>query len=144
MRVAIETEKSPLDQNIETVMPGVIQLHRATDISVKQVGVEVHAVRKQVSSLEGTLQKLDDDLKQITPNLVHLVRDVSTESRTQIGRTFLKIATQLLGTPESVPHLECDTEKGEETRRKWCGTDNYIINSIIDSEKQEFSDKKDK
>jgi hypothetical protein len=98
MRVALDTEQSPVNATVESVLPGVIDMHRLTDSSVKQVATQVSALSEDLIYLKRDMDNLTDILEDVGPDMQVAMRQAHTDSRRQLGRrTFLNIAGQLLG-----------------------------------------------
>jgi Centromere DNA-binding protein complex CBF3 subunit, domain 2/Transcriptional activator of glycolytic enzymes len=82
MRIAIDSEKCPLDANLEYVLPGVHQWHNLNNAAVKVVGSEVEQLKVAVA--EGFIR------------VEKVMNNHRAESDKRIAASFLSIARDLL------------------------------------------------
>ena len=87
MQHALETEESPLDANLESVLPGVHQWHTANHSGVQTVEKKVDAFALAVATglhdIKMSLETKLEDMKQST-----------VETRRALTHAFLNIASQ--------------------------------------------------
>ena len=60
MKNALETEQSPLDANLEKVIPGVHEWHKATHQAINRVTADMHDFR------EATVQKFQEQEQRLS------------------------------------------------------------------------------
>ncbi|KAG7365502.1 glycolytic enzyme transcriptional activator [Nitzschia inconspicua] len=133
MASAIRNETNPLDDTVESILPGVLDIHRTTQSMVEQLGEKIdrvndrvdriheatHAIREDVTSIQGLCnslkQCLDDD-------------ESDGDRRRKLARCFKEIG-QLLYSSE----LHSDTADVPEHP--------VTDNDLLESEKQDVSTK---
>lgn len=113
MKSALDNEEKPLDATIDTVMPGVLQLHRDTHSAINQVDHKVAQVSENLCSLTTQLDKIAEDIADISPDVTGKMNDMHHLQRMQLGRSFLNIASQLMGS-----NMVAEPSKQEEELRK--------------------------
>jgi hypothetical protein len=69
MKSALETQEDPVAANIETVMPGVVQMQRATEAKVAQVDSNITSVDKKVAHLLEKMNALGEAIEDVGPDL---------------------------------------------------------------------------
>ena len=83
MKVAIETEQSPLDANLEKVLPGVHSWHKANDLAITSLGRKVETLAESVQ--EGFQRLVEAQSSQ------------RAESDQRLASSFIQVATSLIG-----------------------------------------------
>lgn len=95
MKSALDLEESPLHTTVESVLPGVLDLHRSTE-------AKLNTVLDKVEAVDGRVNGLSESIEGILLNLEITIKKGSMQTRQELGKTFLNIASSLLGRPACI------------------------------------------
>ena len=87
MMLALDNEESPLDANLESVLPGVQQWHRVNDELIKLMGRQLH------EKMDGLQAEVRNGIQSIVQQ--HSVGQLESDKR--LAASFLQVARCLIG-----------------------------------------------
>ena len=132
MKAALDTEEKPFDATNDTVMPGVLQMHKETHLGINKVEHKVTAVTDKLNSLSS--QSIAEDIEDISPNVIGKVNDMHHLQRLQLGRSFLLyIANQLMGQNMMIMPSKQEEELKKRVQESCFRSTSAAISNLTDS-----------
>ena len=96
MKDALDNEETPLDANLEAVIPGLHQWQSQNNADLQGVGQKVDRVEGKMDSMHTVVT---EGFKSMGRVLHESIRNSSQDTTTRIARSFLNVGSQLLGRP---------------------------------------------